>query len=120
MILATIMVLHSSLIQQSLFCCHHVHLITQYFLISSEAGSAYSRSASLNMRLGNKLETASQYVDAANCFKKVDRNGELQITPLFKLAFVLTFSDVHQSLNQGSLYLDISFFVNSNDGFYCG
>ncbi|ESO00943.1 hypothetical protein HELRODRAFT_113060 [Helobdella robusta] len=38
-----------------------------------DAGNAYSKAAGIHQRLGNKLETASHFIDCGNCFKKVDR-----------------------------------------------
>ena len=42
------------------------------------AGDAYRRSAEIQMKLGNRVEAGTQFVDCANCFKKLDRNGKFR------------------------------------------
>lgn len=41
----------------------------------SQAGRAFSMAADLNFKSGRKHDAATNYVDAANCFKKTDPNG---------------------------------------------
>lgn len=41
------------------------------------AGNAFCEAATLHAKAGNKHDAATNYVDAANCFKKSDPNGEI-------------------------------------------
>lgn len=41
----------------------------------SSAGSAFCEAANLHLRSGSRHEAATNYVDAANCYKKSDING---------------------------------------------
>lgn len=40
------------------------------------AGSAYTEAALLHSKAGNRHDAATNYVDAAHCFKKSDLNGK--------------------------------------------
>ena len=40
------------------------------------AGNAFCEAANLHAKAGSKHDAASNYVDAANCFKKSDPNGK--------------------------------------------
>lgn len=40
-----------------------------------EAGNAFSEAANLQAKAGSRHDAASNYVEAANCFKKADING---------------------------------------------
>ena len=40
------------------------------------AGNAFIQSAQIHSKAGNRHEAATQFVDAANCYKKTDTNGE--------------------------------------------
>lgn len=51
-------------------------IYTRYFLFISESGNAFCRAADIHLKLGNRHEAGTQFADAANCFKKTDRNGE--------------------------------------------
>lgn len=44
-----------------------------------DAGNAYSKAASIQLQLENRLEGASNYNDAANCFKKISRDEAITI-----------------------------------------
>lgn len=39
------------------------------------AGNAFCEAATLHAKVGSRHDAASNYVDAANCFKKSDPNG---------------------------------------------
>jgi len=39
------------------------------------AGSAYLEAATLHAKCGNRHDAATNFVDAAHCFKKSDLNG---------------------------------------------
>lgn len=41
----------------------------------SSAGSAFYEAAELHAKAGNRHDAATNYVDAANCFKKSNING---------------------------------------------
>ena len=41
----------------------------------SSAGGAYLEAATLHAKGGNRHDAASNFVDAAHCFKKSDLNG---------------------------------------------
>jgi len=45
-----------------------------YFYVSA-AGDAFCRAASVQSKLESRHEAATQYVEAGNCFKKADPNG---------------------------------------------
>ena len=40
------------------------------------AGNAFTQSAQIQSQAGNRHEAATQFVDAANCYKKTDTNGD--------------------------------------------
>lgn len=40
------------------------------------AGEAFCRAAELQLALGSKHEGATHYVDAGNCYRKGDANGQ--------------------------------------------
>jgi len=42
------------------------------------AGNAFIQSAEIHSKAGNRHEAATQFIDAANCYKKTDVNGENQ------------------------------------------
>ena len=42
----------------------------------AQAGSAFCEAANLNSRSGARHDAATNYVDAANCYKKSDINGK--------------------------------------------
>jgi hypothetical protein len=50
------------------------------------AGNAFCEAASLHLKAGSKHDAATNYVDAANCFKKSDPNGEICCWLLLLLA----------------------------------
>lgn len=50
-------------------------LIWLSIFVSSEAGDAFCRAANIQLKLSSRHEAGTQFVDAANCFKKIDRNG---------------------------------------------
>lgn len=39
-----------------------------------ESGNAFCRAADIHLKLGNRHEAGTQFADAANCFKKTDKN----------------------------------------------
>lgn len=43
------------------------------------AGSAYLEAAVLHSKAGSRHDAATNYVDAAHCFKKSDLNGKLAV-----------------------------------------
>ena len=43
----------------------------------SAAGNAFCQAANLNGKAGSRHDAASNYVDAANCYKKSDATGKL-------------------------------------------
>jgi alpha-soluble NSF attachment protein len=43
------------------------------------AGNAFLEAANLHVKNGSRHDAANMYVDAANCFKKSDQNGQLRI-----------------------------------------
>lgn len=52
----------------------------------AQAGSAFCEAANLNSRSGARHDAATNYVDAANCYKKSDINGkEKYFTFLWKI-----------------------------------
>lgn len=42
----------------------------------TQAGSAFCEAANLHVRSGAKHDAATNYVDAANCYRKSDINGK--------------------------------------------
>lgn len=42
----------------------------------SAAGNAFCQAANLNSKTGSKHDAASNYIDAANCYKKSDPTGK--------------------------------------------
>jgi len=44
----------------------------------NSAGKAFYDAADLHSKAGSRHDAANNYVDAANCFKKSDTNGNLQ------------------------------------------
>lgn len=40
------------------------------------AGNAFCEAANLHIKAGSKHDAATNYVDAANCYKKTDANGK--------------------------------------------
>lgn len=42
-----------------------------------QAGQAFSDAANLQIKAGSKHDSATNYVDAANCYKKSDTTGKL-------------------------------------------
>lgn len=57
----------------------------------SKAGHAFNEAANLHMKGGSKHDVATNYVDAANCYKKSDTNGN-ELIPS-------TFDNYHKYLN---------------------
>jgi len=45
--------------------------------VIAAAGNAFIQSAEIHGKAGNRHEAATQFVDAANCYKKTDTNGDL-------------------------------------------
>lgn len=41
----------------------------------TQAGSAFCEAANLHAKAGSRHDAATNYVDAANCYKKSDANG---------------------------------------------
>lgn len=53
----------------------------------SQAGRAFCEAANLHAKAGSRHDAATNYVDAANCYKKSDPNGKIILTfiyPTFK------------------------------------
>ncbi len=51
--------------------------LIDYFLHLSAAGDAFCKAAKIKLnQLHNKHEAGSQYVEAANCYKKSDYDGK--------------------------------------------
>lgn len=46
----------------------------------NSAGSAFYEAAEVNGKVGNRHDAATNYVDAANCFKKSNINGTVIFT----------------------------------------
>ena len=44
------------------------------------AGNAFCEAANLYSKLGSRHDAATNFVDAANCYKKSDPNGRLLLT----------------------------------------
>jgi len=44
-------------------------------IAAAAAGNAFIQSAQIHSKAGNRHEAATQFVDAANCYKKTDTNG---------------------------------------------
>lgn len=44
----------------------------------SAAGNTFVTLANYNLKAGNKHDAATNFVDAANCYKKSDSNGKNQ------------------------------------------
>lgn len=44
------------------------------------AGNAFCEAATLHAKVGSRHDAASNYVDAANCFKKSDPNGNMFVS----------------------------------------
>lgn len=55
---------------------HKIIFLKQYFFGVTVAGEAFCRAAELQLALGSKHEGATYYVDAGNCYKKGDANGQ--------------------------------------------
>ena len=51
---------------------HHTCL---WMILIAAAGNAFIQAAQIHSKAGNRHEAATQFVDAANCFKKTDANG---------------------------------------------
>jgi len=45
-------------------------------VVVTDAGNAFAQSAQIQSKAGNRHEAATQFVDAANCYKKTDTNGD--------------------------------------------
>lgn len=45
----------------------------------SAAGNAFAEAASLYQKNGSKLDAATNFVEAGNCYKKTDPNGRLSL-----------------------------------------
>lgn len=56
----------------------------------TSAGNAFCEAASLHLKSGARHEAATNYVDAANCYKKSDVNGKYITCLVLDLA-VITF-----------------------------
>jgi alpha-soluble NSF attachment protein len=41
----------------------------------NEAGSTFCQAANLNVKSGSRHDAATNYIDAANCYKKSDPTG---------------------------------------------
>jgi len=48
----------------------------EWMLFAAAAGNAFIQSAEIHSKAGNRHEAATQFVDAANCYKKTDTNGD--------------------------------------------
>lgn len=48
-------------------------------------GQAFCRAAELQLQLKSKHEAATHYVDAGNCYKKGDPNGEYCIVGFWRI-----------------------------------
>jgi len=44
-------------------------------VLVAAAGNAFIQSAEIHSKAGNRHEAATHFVDAANCYKKTDVNG---------------------------------------------
>ncbi len=59
----------------STFCCSS--LAVWAVVCFSAAGNAFCQSAQLHLRLNNRHEAATNYIDAGTCYKKADPNGSI-------------------------------------------
>ena len=64
--------------------CNHIHFTPLSVAVPSlqcphvclsAAGNAFCQSAQLHLRLNNRHEAATNYIDAGTCYKKADPNG---------------------------------------------
>jgi len=53
--------------------------------LAAAAGNAFIQSAEIHGKAGNRHEAATQFVDAANCYKKTDTNGDAFVYQLLLL-----------------------------------
>lgn len=53
----------------------------------SQAGNAFCEAAQLHLKSGSRHDAATAYVDAGNCFKKVDPNGNKSLTCIENVCF---------------------------------
>jgi len=49
----------------------------EWMIFVADAGNAFVQSAQIQGKAGNRHESATQFVDAANCYKKTDTNGDV-------------------------------------------
>ena len=49
-------------------------MLTQFFFLA--AGDSYCRAAALHIKLDSRHEAASDYVEAGNCYRKVNPAGK--------------------------------------------
>lgn len=74
-----IIVLHfsgSSKVEEAVECYQRAANMFKMAKKWGAAGNAFCEAASLHAKAGSKHDAATNYVDAANCFKKSDPNGE--------------------------------------------
>lgn len=67
----------------------------------SSAGSAFYEAAELHAKAGNRHDAATNYVDAANCFKKSNING---------IVIVIYISKKIKNINKN---INLSFYIFS-------
>ena len=69
--------------------CFQIALYTSSLVKSVVAGNAFTKAAQTSLDLGSKHEAATQYVDAGNCYRKGDPNGNIYYLWSYVIAAVV-------------------------------
>jgi len=62
----------------------------EWMMFVTAAGNAFIQAAQLHSKEGNRHEAATQFVDAANCYKKTDTNGNELVSYLYVSPYCFT------------------------------
>lgn len=73
----------SSRVEDAIECYVRAANLFKMAKVWSSAGSAFNEAANLHLRIGSRHEAATNYVDAANCYKKSNVNGKSNIQIFF-------------------------------------
>lgn len=72
----------------------------------NSAGSAFSEAAILHLRSGARHDAATNFVDAANCYKKQDINGKLYQYSV--VGIILKFTDFSKMYKKYIIYVQFN------------
>lgn len=71
----------STKVEDAVECYQRAAILFKMAKAWPQAGSAFCEAANLQAKAGSRHDAATNYVDAANCYKKSDVNGDFY--PLF-------------------------------------